>query len=874
MGRAMTRGRRIIRLEEDARTGVIRFLADRINLAEGKRTTTVNVTRVGKFSDPRYGDFEITREMLLSMVKNFEANTYGQEIALDVAHMPQNGAAAYFRKLFLDGTKLRGEIELTEYGIEAITKRGYRYLSAEYFENFVDNEKKLAHGPTLVGAALTVRPVIKRLDPVQLSEDSLGAGPTLVSDRIKTLLLEEQTTMNEFLKKLRDKLAAMKLAEGLIKQLCDAFETAAKPLGDEKLQLALMEHFTAAGEQLVKSLAAGNSGDQTIKLDFSGLQDALKPGAGGKTLTEDDIKRVMAQSETERADKTRKLAESRDGKVKLFTDALDKAEGLKNLSESTRKELGKAADLITAEMTDEQVKKLAEHQISLGNQIAVQGRLTGMGFTSPGGHVHISIDESNSVKALQESVDRRLGLLDLPETTRYAATGGKLLDANKKLADKILADFDRRHGAQLHAEHKMLAAGDGKVSDVAVPAIYERTVIREALYQLIGLQFVDSGTEQFASSAIIPYSYRDTTAAGRTGTRKYEGQAVSRAGVIQTSETAYPIPQKLALEVSDELRYLTSSGILNWDSVIENTRNAARIIGEDTEQMIFNEVLNASDEAYATAVTNEALTGVQGTNKIFALVNFPVVRPRKYFDLQGNQIGSTINPIVVNYASVVRNEYDGSNTQAAGTYYVLNYNLGEIQFVTELGASVVPPNLTAITVSYSYTTNVQKFDTDLGTLKSPEKWDDFLYRYALRKAVIEQDRYQIANFGLMSGTVMAQVEQAAQFGANNKRNGTDLAADGNLGRVKDVPNFRTTAPGLYMGDQRIVIGERAVTRFRMMKPWSMGQLENQKDANGRFIGKKEAYGDQFSVLHTPTQLKRAYTSIALYSAAGRINRAA
>ena len=50
------------------------------------------------------------------------------------------------------------------------------------------------------------------------------------------------------------------------------------------------------------------------------------------------------------------------------------------------------------------------------------------------------------------------------------------------------------------------------------------------------------------------------------------------------------------------------------------------------------------------------------------------------------------------------------------------------------------------------------------------------------------------------------------------------------------------------------------------------RVENQKDANGRFTGKKEAYGDQFLVMHTPTQLKRAATSMVLYSATLRVAR--
>jgi len=124
----------------------------------------------------------------------------------------------------------------------------------------------------------------------------------------------------------------------------------------------------------------------------------------------------------------------------------------------------------------------------------------------------------------------------------------------------------------------------------------------------------------------------------------------------------------------------------------------------------------------------------------------------------------------------------------------------------------------------------------------------------------------------MSGNYMTQVEQARKFAANFRVPGSDLNADGNLGRIKDVPAFKTTAPGLRIADRYAVIGERGVTRFRMMKPWQMYELENQKDSNGRFTGQKEAYGDQFVVVHTPTQLKRAYTSIMHYSASARVAR--
>jgi len=155
-----------------------------------------------------------------------------------------------------------------------------------------------------------------------------------------------------------------------------------------------------------------------------------------------------------------------------------------------------------------------------------------------------------------------------------------------------------------------------------------------------------------------------------------------------------------------------------------------------------------------------------------------------------------------------------------------------------------------------------------------KKWNDFLYRYGLRKALITDQRFHRADLGIMSTTFMTSVERADTFTASFSRAGTDLTADGDLGRIKGIPNFSPTAPGLHIGDRYSVIGERNTTRFRMLKPWMMGELENSRDSNGNFTGKKEAYGDQFVVCHTPTQLKRATTSLLQYSAAARVARVA
>lgn len=849
---------RLIRLSADGAPGARRFVCGLPKaLAEGMngagKQSWVTLTRTGNFRDPRYGEFEITRALLDEMVRNFEANTYGQKIFLDVAHKPDNGAAAEVLKLAIEGDRLRALVAWTPKGIKAVKEDGYAYLSAEYHENWRDNETGSAHGCVLLGGGLVTRPCIKRLDPIALSEQSEGEGPAVLlhPTLLNELLHEVRTTMNKHLEQLKAALEAKKLGEAAIAAVLKAATQAMTGMSDEAQMKALCEALLDGAVKLAES--GQTPGNISISL---GLGD-------------DAVSALVAKKLAEAQSTARTLAEEGEKKIKLLAETI----GAKVKDGDLAKELAEAVAGLVGGLSDEQIKTLAERQIALGEKLEAAKQLSTMGFNFRG-NAHISVDSSNQVKALQEAIDKRLGYAGQNSRQRFALSGGVEVAEGKALADKVLAEFDATHGQRLHAEHKMLASGDGILSDVAIPAVFERTVIREVLRQLVGLSLVDVGTDAFSQSVSIPYSYRDTAAAGSGNTRIYEGQAVRRAGIKQALDIAYPLPQKLSFEVSDELRYLAGNGQLNFDVLAENARNAVRIIGEDTEQLIWNEQVNASDEYAVTAVTNESLTGVNGTNKIFVLANFPVVKPRKVYDLQGNQIGSTVNPVTMTYNAAACYEYDGTGTQAAGTYFVMDYTLGEVRFVTQAGVSVTPTNALAIVATaYSYTTNVAKWDSDLGSLAVEKKYNDLLYRIGLRKSLLEDQRSYAASQMLLSGTLMTAIEQADTFGANFARPGTTLDQNGNLGAVKGIPGFKSYAPGLQLADNRIVIGQRGLTRFRMLKPWQMGQLQDQKDSNGRFTGKKEAYGDQFIALHTPLPLKAGLTSVVVYSATGRVNRA-
>lgn len=858
----MRKGRHILLSERATTIGAVRFVsALPVSLSESLSaggenppTSWVTLTRTGRFFDQRYGEFEITRTMLSEMVTNFDKRVYGQDIFFDVAHEPGKGAAAKVLRLSVEGDRLRGLVEWTPYGVAAVKERGFRYLSAEYHEQWQDNEKRQVHGCVLLGAGLTIRPVIKRLDPVQLSEDgSEGDGPAVALH--PTLLLElineARKNMEKYIEQLKAALAAKQLSEAAIASVVRAAEAALKGVTDEAQAKSLCDALRDSALQLAEQ--GQTPGNISITLGQSAEQVAAT------------VQKALAEA----SEQSKKLAEQAGAKRKLLADTV--GEKIKDAA-IVEQVCRPFADLAVS-LSDDAVKTAAGELIALAEPLVAQKHLQAMGFAGARGSTFISVDSSNQVKALQEAVDRRLGITNQAGHRRFALSGGVEVAAGKELAEKVLAEFDRTHGAQLHAEHKMLAGGDGVMADVAVPASFERTVIREVLYQMVGLALCDVGTGTFAQSVSIPYSYRDTTAADRDGTRTYEGGGIRRAGIKQVMDIAYPIPQKLAFEVSDELRYLTGNGQIDFDVLGENMRNAVRIIGEDSERLIWNEQVNAADEYGAVAVANESLTGVNGTNKIFVLANFPVVKPRKIFDLAGNQIGNTLNPVAVTFDGSACAEYNGTGTQAAGTYFVLDYQLGEIRFVNEAGVLQTPANGKVVTVSYSRTANAVKWDTDLGGLKAKERYDDLLYRIGLRKSLLEDQRGYMASQMLLSGSLMTAIEQAETFGANFARPGTTLDQNGNLGAVKGIPGFKSFAPGLQLADNRIVVGQRGLTRYRMLKPWALGQLENQRDANGRFTGKKEAYGDQFVAIHTPTPLKMGLTSIVLYSATARVNRA-
>jgi hypothetical protein len=828
---------------------------DARQLAERKPAT---VTRTGQFWDPRYGEFEITPAMLAEMVRNFNQRTYGQDIFIDVAHKPDEGSAGRVTRLRVEGDRLLADVEWTPYGRQAITERGYQYLSAEFIDNYVDNERRQAHGALLFGAGLTIRPVIKRLDPIQLSE------PTGLHHALADTLLKEATkTVNKYLEDLIKRLGELGISQAVVDQLAAAYKTAAKGLGEDDAALkTLAEQMAATGKILAEKL-----GDKPATIQITLPTPAQKPEPAAKTLTAEDVRTLLAEYRQREAEKAAATAKTLAERQTQFRTLLEASESVKALAEPQQATLKEAEQLITAAFTSDQVEALAKQQLKLAEQIAVSSKLAALGFKAKGS-THIQVLDQATPLKLQESINQQLR--NSPSAGNLRLLEDKHL---KPVVRRILAEFDRRNAEALAAEAKFLAdGGPTLISNINVPVGFQRTVIREALSDLNILDLVQVLTDPLAKATTqIPYELRKPGTIVNDGI-VYEGQGIPRASVEQKMDTAYVNKMALSLLISNEVALFSRTSDIDWDAYARNVDSNARLMRELVARRVANEMQRSTDAYSPTTRTAESVTvQLNGANSLLKTTYWPIVRPLLLRDLQGNAISTTANPITVVINSTAVNPYDGTGTQAAGTYYVVeNYNLGFIRLVNQAGTPVTPANTGTNTVTYASANNLVKYDLKLPAgVALEDHLNGALRAIGARKAMMSGDRYIMPDFQLMSPMLNDSLTNARQFTESSQVAGAGLSNVGDLATVKGIPSFGTNAPNIDLGDERIILGQRGTLAYVIVKPFETGQPFEAVNSNGLPTGERIAYGEEYNAIHVPSPINNRLTSVILYDSDAR-----
>jgi phage I-like protein len=193
-------------LQENLNLEFTSFILDETTVNAENGLKSMQICRVGTFSDPRYGKFSITKKHFQEMIDNFNQKIRGIIPALDYNHEAENVAAGWFKKLYLKNeNELWADIEMTPKGSKVLSDKEFGYVSIEFDTNYVDNETNKKHGAVLLGAGLTNRPVVKRMQPVV----ALSEGKKQMEEELK----KENESLKKELEILKAKIAEMELME-------------------------------------------------------------------------------------------------------------------------------------------------------------------------------------------------------------------------------------------------------------------------------------------------------------------------------------------------------------------------------------------------------------------------------------------------------------------------------------------------------------------------------------------------------------------------------------------------------------------------------------------------------------------------------------
>ncbi len=668
--------------------------------------------------------------------------------------------------------------------------------------------------------------------------------------------------MNKHLQALLKRLTELKLAQTVIDQLGNTFTATAKALGEDDKALAeLGERLAVAGKALAEQIGEKPA---TIQLTVQAPAGPPKDDAP-KTLTEDDVRQLLAAERQREADAVAATAKTLSERRAQFHALVDEAPGLKSLAEPARAKLLEAESLIAANFTAEQVKLLADHVIAMADQATVSAKLASLGYPIQGS-ARITMGEDASPMKLQETINGKLALSGRP----LKLTAEKDLKAP---ARKVLAEFDRLHGPALADEAKRLADGGATtVSNLNVPVGFQRTVIREALSDLNILDLVQVLTDPSAQATTqIPYELRKPGAVVNDGI-VYEGRGIPRASIEQKMDTAYVNKMALSLLISNEVAHFSRASLIDWDAYARNVESNARLMRELVARRVANELQRSADAYSPTTRTAENIASqVDGSHSLVKTTYWPIVRPKQVRDLQGSAVGSAVNPITVVLNGSTLSEFDGSGSQTAGTYWkVESYNLGFIRLVDETGAAVTPTSTTTTTITYASANNVSKFDLKLpASTELEDHLNGALRAVGARKAIMSADRYIMPDMMLMSPVLNDTLTNARQFAAEAMRAGGNLTGSGDLATIKGIAAFGTNAPGIDMGDDRIILGARGTLSYVVIKPFMTGVPFEAVDSNGLPTGERIAYGEEFNAVHVPLPLQNRLTSVIVYDSDAR-----
>lgn len=256
-------------------------------IGDNATSPRVQVLRVGSFNHPKYGQFDITKQVLSEMKANFDRKIRGIDIAFDYFHESDKEASGWPTELYLmeDGNELWAKVDWTPNAQKKLTEREIRYFSPDFAFKWEDPETGASYNNVLFGGGLTNRPFVKEMAAIVAAEG------------------EEMKTLEELSKEVKKLSDAAEGLQGEHEKLKAAHAALQKEHGDLKAKMAEMQ--AADGDPAEPD--ADDEEKKQLKAKLAEYEEKAKKAEEAKQMAEKELafskllsegKAVAAQKES------------------------------------------------------------------------------------------------------------------------------------------------------------------------------------------------------------------------------------------------------------------------------------------------------------------------------------------------------------------------------------------------------------------------------------------------------------------------------------------------------------------------------------------------------------------------------------------------
>jgi hypothetical protein len=166
---------------------------------DDKGSAWVHALPLGEYLHPVFGKINVNTERIKRFADNIKNKVRGIDPSINYNHNNEDIASGWVKDGEARDTGLWVLVDFTKNAIDKIKNKEYRYFSAEYRDKWTDQNGK-EFQDVFFGGALTNRPFMKNLIPINLSESSIDYAFGLVDAINKA----KEATQDMDLKKLNE----------------------------------------------------------------------------------------------------------------------------------------------------------------------------------------------------------------------------------------------------------------------------------------------------------------------------------------------------------------------------------------------------------------------------------------------------------------------------------------------------------------------------------------------------------------------------------------------------------------------------------------------------------------------------------------------